>query len=136
MTHNKLARAKMDQVVNDWPEACWLCVKYNLVIDGSVASGCTIPVMTMSGSKTLSQRRYSGEPVFRKIHALGFLGSSLAVTQSWRGDTVTRRLDRPSCPARGLRHPPDMSTESGPRTECRQIRRFQRPLVSRPDELL
>src|SRR5271157_595912 len=56
MTHNKVARAKMDQVVNDWPEACWLCVKYNLVIDGSVASGCTIPVMTMSGSTTLSQR--------------------------------------------------------------------------------
>src|SRR5271165_3227061 len=70
MTHNKLARAKMDQVVNDWPEACWLCVKYNLVIDGSVASGCTIPVMTMSGSKTLSQRRYSGEPVFRKYMPL------------------------------------------------------------------
>jgi hypothetical protein len=41
-------------------------VKYNLVIDGRVASGCTIPVMTMSGSKTFSQRRYSGEPVVRK----------------------------------------------------------------------
>src|SRR5271165_6492867 len=66
MTHNKVARAKMDQVVNDWPEACWLCVKYNLVIEGMVARGCTIPVMTISGSKTLSQRRYSGEPVFRK----------------------------------------------------------------------
>src|SRR5271165_1583874 len=66
MTHNKVARAKMDQVVNDWPEACWLCVKYNLEMDGMVARGCTIPVMTISGSKTLSQRRYSGEPVFRK----------------------------------------------------------------------
>src|SRR5271157_4506766 len=65
-THNKLARVKIDHVVNDWPEACWLCVKYNLVIDGRVASGCTMPVITISGSKTLSQRRYAGEPVFRK----------------------------------------------------------------------
>ena len=56
----------MDQVVNDWPEACCVCVKYNLEIDGMVASGCTIPVITISGSKTLSQRRYAGEPVFRK----------------------------------------------------------------------
>jgi len=56
----------MDQVVNDGPEACWLCVKYNLEIDGRVASGCTIPVMTISGSKTRSHRRRAGEPVFGK----------------------------------------------------------------------
>jgi hypothetical protein len=56
----------MDQVVNDCPEACWLCVKYNLEIDGIVASGYAIPVMTISGSKIRSHCSCAGEPVFRK----------------------------------------------------------------------
>jgi len=46
----------MDHVVNDCPEACWLCVKYNLEIDGMVASGGTIPVITINGSNTFSHR--------------------------------------------------------------------------------
>src|SRR5271165_1153350 len=79
MTQNKLASAKMDHVVNDWPEAWWLWVKYNLEIDGKVASGCTIPVTTISGSMTFSHRRCAGDPVFRKymsVASLAFLAAS------------------------------------------------------------
>jgi hypothetical protein len=41
-------------------------VKYNFEIDGRVASGCTIPVMTISGSKTRSHRKWAAEPVSMK----------------------------------------------------------------------
>src|SRR5271166_433893 len=44
----------MDQVVSDCPAACWLCVKYSFVIDGRVASGDTIPMTIINGSKARS----------------------------------------------------------------------------------
>jgi hypothetical protein len=50
----------------------------NLEGDGMVASGCTIPVMIISGSKIRSQRNYAGEPAFRKYIKVGYLQSSSA----------------------------------------------------------
>src|SRR5271169_5291887 len=84
MTHSKLARVKIDHVVNDWPEACWLCVKYNLEIDGRVASGCTIAVASISGSKTRSHCICAVEPAFGKYltnASLNFVGAAKRVLE-------------------------------------------------------
>jgi hypothetical protein len=54
-----------------------------------MASGCTIPVMTMSGSKTRSHRSCAAEPVFRRCIA----GTSLASFNSWATSHFADEVD-------------------------------------------
>jgi hypothetical protein len=71
-------------------------VSYNLEIGGMVASGVTIPVMTINGSKTRSMRRCIGEPVFnRYMPIISFaLFGSRAASRSIGRDTPNLEILR------------------------------------------